>query len=56
MTDAFCNERLDEEYAGICRHVAGKLARKRDNKITRGKTIIWVALSIRQNGSSITTR
>jgi len=43
MTDTFCNERLDDEYAGICRHVAGKLARKRDNKITRGKREIWAA-------------
>lgn len=43
MTDAFCNERLDEDYAGLCRYVAGKLARKRDNKISRGKREIWAA-------------
>ena len=43
MTNQFCNERLDEDYAGLCRHVAGKLARKRDNKITRGKREIWAA-------------
>ncbi|WP_371816514.1 hypothetical protein [Methanospirillum purgamenti] len=26
MIDAFCDERLDDEYAEICRYVAGKLA------------------------------
>jgi len=25
MIDAFCDERLDDEYAEICRYVAGNL-------------------------------
>ncbi|NLL09720.1 MAG: hypothetical protein GX268_02280 [Methanomicrobiales archaeon] len=43
MTNQFCEERLDDGYAEICQHVAGKLARKRDNKVTRGKKEIWAA-------------
>ncbi|HWQ65126.1 MAG TPA: DUF6398 domain-containing protein, partial [Methanospirillum sp.] len=43
LTDDFCKERLDGEYATICRAVAGKLARKRDSKFSRGKSDIWAA-------------
>ncbi len=43
LTDDFCKERLDEEYATICRTVTGKLARKKDSKFSRGKSDIWAA-------------
>ncbi len=43
MTNRFCVERLDDEYAGICQYVAGKLARKRNDSIHRGKKEIWAA-------------
>ena len=41
MIDAFCDKRLDDEYAEICRYVAGKLARNRDCQVLRGKIPIW---------------
>lgn len=43
IIDAFCDERLDDEYAEICRYVAGKLARNRDCQVLRGKIPIWVS-------------
>jgi hypothetical protein len=43
MIDAFCDERLDDEYAEICRYVAGKLARNRDCQVLRGKIPIWAS-------------
>lgn len=43
MIDRFCQERLDEEYAVICRNVAARLARKRDCQMLRGKSSIWAA-------------
>ncbi|PWR73436.1 DUF6398 domain-containing protein [Methanospirillum stamsii] len=43
MIDTFCDERLDDEYADICRYVAGKLARKRDCQVSRGKITIWAS-------------
>ena len=35
MTDQFCRERLNEEYAVLCRRLAEKLARKRPSPIAR---------------------
>ncbi len=29
MSDQFCQQKLNEEYAVLCRHLAEKLARKR---------------------------
>lgn len=43
ITDAVCREHLDEEYAGMCRKLAGALARKRPSPIVRGKPEIWAA-------------
>lgn len=43
MTNRFCHERLVDEYAEICQFVTGKLARKRDTKITWGKREIGAA-------------
>ncbi len=42
-TDAVCLEHLDEEYAGLCRRVVGKLGRKRPSPLTRGDPGIWAA-------------
>lgn len=41
MTDWFCDERLDSDYVELCRYVAGKLARRRNCQVTRGKIQIW---------------
>ena len=42
-TDCFCAERLDEEYAELCRRLVAKLARKRPSPLERGDPRIWAA-------------
>src|SRR4051794_38922624 len=42
-TDAFCAEHLNEEYAELCRMLAGDLARKRPSPLLRGKPEGWAA-------------
>ena len=37
LTDQFCREHLNEEYAGLCRKLAEKLARKRPSPLVGGK-------------------
>jgi hypothetical protein len=41
LTDAFCREHLNEEYATLCRELAAALARKRPSPLARGKAEIW---------------
>lgn len=36
ITDAFCAEYLDDEYAQLCHRMAAKLARKRPSPLLRG--------------------
>ena len=43
LTDAFCAEHLNEEYAGVCRQMAAKLGRKRPSPLTRGWAKSWAA-------------
>ena len=43
VTNAFCNEHLDAEYAELCVKVAAKLARKRPSPLARGDRRIWAA-------------
>lgn len=43
VTDAFCAEHLDAEYAELCRSLAVKLARKRPSPLQRGDRRIWAA-------------
>ena len=43
FTDQFCAERLDAEYAGLCRRLIAKLARKRPTPLVRGAPRIWAA-------------
>jgi hypothetical protein len=50
LTDAFCRERLDEEYAALCRKMAGILARKRPSPLTRGKPESWASGIVRVVG------
>jgi Domain of unknown function (DUF6398) len=42
-TDRFCAERLDGEYAELCRKLVAKLARKRPSPLERGDPRIWAA-------------
>ena len=50
MTDAFCREFLDDEYATLCRKLAGILARKRPSPLIRGKPESWASGIVRVIG------
>jgi hypothetical protein len=43
ITDAFCLQHLDAEYAVLCVKLAAKLARKRPSPLARGDRRIWAA-------------
>ena len=50
LTDAFCRDHLDDEYAALCRKLAGVLARKRPSPLTRGKPESWASGIVRVVG------
>ena len=50
LTDAFCRERLDDEYGALCRKLAGVLSRKRPSPLTRGKPESWASGIVRVVG------
>ena len=39
LTDAFCREHLNDEYATLSRQLAAALARKRPSPLARGKVV-----------------
>ena len=41
LTDAMCRERLNEEYAQVCREMTATLARKRPSPLASGRTNSW---------------
>jgi hypothetical protein len=41
LTDAFCTEHLNEEYALLSRQLAAALSRKRPSPLLRGKVATW---------------
>ncbi|MCL4393759.1 MAG: DUF6398 domain-containing protein [Chloroflexi bacterium] len=41
LMDAVCREHLNQEYADLCRRLAGALARKRPSPLARGKPEVW---------------
>jgi hypothetical protein len=43
LTDAFCQERLNEEYRALCRRLAAKLARKRPSPLQGGRARTWAS-------------
>ena len=51
LTDPFCGEHLDAEYAGLVRKLIAKLARKRPSPLARGDLRIWAAAAIYAVGS-----
>ena len=50
MTDAFCRDHLNDEYAVLCRNLATTLARKRPSPLLRGKLETWAVGIIRTIG------
>jgi len=50
MTDAFCREFLNEEYAELCRKLAMALARKRPSPLLRGRLETWASGVVRTIG------
>lgn len=43
LTDSFCREKLNEEYADMCRLMTAKLCRKRPSPLARGRFGNWAA-------------
>src|SRR5476651_911185 len=50
MIDDFCRDHLNEEYAGLCRKLAEKLARKRPSPLLSGKPNTWACGIVRTIG------
>lgn len=50
LIDEFCREHLNEEYAGLCRKLAEKLARKRPSPLVSGKPQTWACGIVRTIG------
>ena len=43
LVNAFCKEKLNDDYHAILKKVIGKLSRKRPSPLLRGKEAIWAA-------------
>jgi hypothetical protein len=43
LTDQFCQAKLNDEYAELCRQMTAKLARKRPSPLTNGRPQNWAA-------------
>ena len=43
LTDDFCQAKLNDEYADMCRQMTAKLARKRPSPLARGRPQNWAA-------------
>ena len=50
LTDAFCKDFLNEEYAELCRTLAGVLARKRPSPLLQGRPETWACGIVRTIG------
>jgi hypothetical protein len=50
MTDSFCKEFLNDEYAELCRKLATALARKRPTPLLQGKLATWACGVVRTIG------
>jgi len=50
LTDQFCREQLNEEYAVVCRKLAERLSRKRPSPLMTGKPNAWAAAIVRTIG------
>lgn len=43
LTDSFCADKLNEEYADMCRQMTAKLCRKRPSPLAKGRAKNWAA-------------
>jgi len=50
MTDSFCKEFLNDEYADLCRKLAETLARKRPSPLLQGRLETWACGIVRTIG------
>jgi hypothetical protein len=50
MTDDFCREHLNGDYAELCRELTAALARKRPSPLLRGKLATWASGIVRTIG------
>jgi len=50
LIDQFCEVHLNEEYAGLCRKLAEKLARKRPSPLVSGRPQTWACGIVRTIG------
>lgn len=50
MTDQFCRDHLDDEYAMLCRKLAEKLSRKRPSPLLKGRPNTWACGIVRTIG------
>jgi hypothetical protein len=50
MTDDFCRQQLNDEYAELCRKLAEKLSRRRPSPLLRGQPKTWACGIIRTIG------
>lgn len=50
ITDEFCRQHLNDEYAEMCRKLAEKLSRKRPSPLLRGRPATWACGVIRTIG------
>jgi len=50
LTDAFSQERLNDEYAQLCRELTATLCRKRPSPLIRGKANTWACAIVHALG------
>ena len=50
LTDAFCDEKLNDEYREMIHQVVGALARKRPSPLLRGTEKVWAAAAVHAVG------
>lgn len=51
LTDAFCSQHLNDEYAQMCRAMTATLGRKRPSPLTAGRANSWAAAIVQTVGS-----
>ena len=51
LTDAFCGQHLNNEYAQMCRAMTATLGRKRPSPLTAGRANSWAAAIVQTVGS-----
>ena len=52
LVEPFCRQRLNDEYAEVCRHLLGMLARRRPSPLASGTAAAWAAGVVRTVGQA----